>query len=654
MVTTTPQNKITTNNPDMTTNHPDVVTVSWVSEMLSSAMTEAATTLSTMVTQSASFNPVQVQTEGETVFADDSTLNKSGDYGTTTGTYPTSSWYTSSSTFYTDSYTHLTDEKSYHEAAEIILAVFFIVLTLATIVGNMMALTVFTRIPLSKTVSVIFFTSMAIADLCNGIFVMPFSVYSLLNENRTISGLEGNSTGSTFNEALQSYCTFSGIVMNTSSKAALFTLILICFDRFISVHDALHVHLIMTVKNCLILVITCWVSALLLAIFPYLIPDDAVMDTSENRPFKVINYQYVPQFTQCSYRVEDMFDIFKVGEYVGLYRYVERNVSLVQKNDSYSGDYWEIPGRTPDLVAYPPYVSTAYFFVNILPIVVPTYLIVFFCVAVIVILHRIFKNSKRIIQQIEPPDLKRNRSFRGSVALTKELRSLSFKRKAAEKPITTQMSKVDAGYTEIHTGQGTASEDLEGKVVLRRTSRKIKEVNVNNTRSPNLARDRWSQISVKSLQKRTKADHQKKAINTVILMLMFFVFCYALEWFNIFNGFFLYLGIMNSVLEGMKAAAISYYCTLTTIMKYLNCAGNPFLYYFRMSQFQKEVRGLTQSWNGTTNNKIQTSGRSGRSKKGYVSLVGGKSSSSLKARNKSSSSYKYRPSWSISRGSPPR
>ena len=38
------------------------------------------------------------------------------------------------------------------------------------------------------------------------------------------------------------------------------------------------------------------------------------------------------------------------------------------------------------------------------------------------------------------------------------------------------MSKVDAGYTEIHTGQGTASEDLEGKVVLRRTSRKIKEV----------------------------------------------------------------------------------------------------------------------------------------------------------------------------------
>ena len=74
-----------------------------------------------------------------------------------------------------------------------------------------------------------------------------------------------------------------------------------------------------------------------------------------------------------------MFDIFKVGEYVGLYRYVERNVSLVQKNDSYSGDYWEIPGRAPDLVAYPPYVSTAYFFVNILPIVVPTYLIVFFC-----------------------------------------------------------------------------------------------------------------------------------------------------------------------------------------------------------------------------------------------------------------------------------
>ena len=65
------------------------------------------------------------------------------------------------------------------------------------------------------------------------------------------------------------------------------------------------------------------------------------------------------------------------------------------------------------------------------------------------------------------------------------------------------------------------------------------QVNVTNSRSPNLARDRWSQISVKSLQKRTKADHQKKAINTVILMLMFFVFCYALEWFNIFRTEFI-------------------------------------------------------------------------------------------------------------------
>ena len=61
MATTTPQNKITTNSPDVTTNHPEVPTVSWVSEILSSALTEAATTLSTMMTQSASFNPVQVQ-----------------------------------------------------------------------------------------------------------------------------------------------------------------------------------------------------------------------------------------------------------------------------------------------------------------------------------------------------------------------------------------------------------------------------------------------------------------------------------------------------------------------------------------------------------------------------------------------------------------
>ena len=69
------------------------------------------------------------------------------------------------------------------------------------------------------------------------------------------------------------------------------------FDRFISVHDALHVHLIMTVKNCLILVVTCWVAALLLAIFPYLIPDRGMMG-AEARPYKIKNYEYMPSLTQ--------------------------------------------------------------------------------------------------------------------------------------------------------------------------------------------------------------------------------------------------------------------------------------------------------------------------------------------------------------------
>ena len=52
------------------------------------------------------------------------------------------------------------------------------------------------------------------------------------------------------------------------------------------------------------------------------------------------------------------------------------------------------------------------------------------------------------------------------------------------------------------------------------------------TESPR-ARDRWSQMSLKSLQKKTKADNQQKAIKTVVFMLAFFVFCYGLSWFNI-------------------------------------------------------------------------------------------------------------------------
>ena len=59
-------------------------------------------------------------------------------------------------------------------------------------------------------------------------------------------------------------------------------------------------------------------------------------------------------------------------------------------------------------------------------------------VAVIVILRRIFKNSKRIIQQIEPPGLKKSRSFRESLQF-KELKPLSFRKKSNEKPATTKV-----------------------------------------------------------------------------------------------------------------------------------------------------------------------------------------------------------------------
>ena len=60
---------------------------------------------------------------------------------------------------------------------------------------------------------------------------------------------------------------------------------------------------------------------------------------------------------------------------------------------------------------------------------------------------------------------------------------------------------------------------------------------MNATKSPHISGNRWSQISVKSLKKKTKADNQKKAINTVIMMLLFFVVCYALEWLCILSKY---------------------------------------------------------------------------------------------------------------------
>ena len=53
---------------------------------------------------------------------------------------------------------------------------------------------------------------------------------------------------------------------------------------------------------------------------------------------------------------------------------------MAENDNGFVGGYQVVQGvELPDIVAYPPYVTTAYFFLNILPIVIPTYLIVFFC-----------------------------------------------------------------------------------------------------------------------------------------------------------------------------------------------------------------------------------------------------------------------------------
>ena len=84
---------------------------------------------------------------------------------------------------------------------------------------------------------------------------------------------------------------------------------------------------------------------------------------------------------QCSYRVEEIFDAYKIGEYIGVYEFNEFTPEQMAENDNgFAGEYKVVEGvELPDIVAYPPYVTTAYFFLNILPIVIPTYLIVFFC-----------------------------------------------------------------------------------------------------------------------------------------------------------------------------------------------------------------------------------------------------------------------------------
>eukprot|EP00116_Pleurobrachia_bachei_P004480 sb/3464742/ len=402
--------------------------------------------------------------------------------------------------------------------------------TIAWTLRNVIALTVFSRIPVTKTVSVIFFISMAVADLIKGIFVMPLSAYSVLQDKRGIQGL-GVLAFMANREGLERFCTISGIIGRVSSNAGLFTLILISFDRFVNVYDSMTSGKIMTAQKGYILTALCWFFSILLALFPFFIPEPNADDG-----YQIQRYFYMEPSTQCVYKTEFLFG--NISQYLA-----EEGKSFPVEN------------------------TVANFFLEVVPIILPTYLIIVFCVMVINSLVKFEQNTKLLKRQIEPKEIRRAPSFKDTVMMR---RTGSFKKKDRN-------NQVGGGVETALVGQGTAADHLEGQVVFRRQSRRFTQ----SGRSPQLAKDRWSQMSMKSLSKPTRVDNYKKAITTVIFMLLFFAYCYSLEWFCVLATFPCYLGMWGNFMAWMSKLSATYFWTVATVMQYINSAGNPFLYYFR-------------------------------------------------------------------------
>lgn len=449
------------------------------------------------------------------------------------------------------------------EGLEIFITAICLVLTVLTIIGNSMALSVFYRIPVKsargpvrKNVSVAFFMSMAIADLANGLIVMPLSLYAICN-NRLFGGDRF--------PGFDNFCTFAGVTNNLTSKAALFILVLISMDRFIAVYDALRKDMILTLKRSILLIACGWCCAMLLALVPFFF-------RNANQRY----YYFYPEL-QCNWNPYDLFNIQETKAYMDV-------------NDS----------------RLPPKIIVMFFFTVMLPIIASTLLIVFFCISVALSLRKHMEISKKLkaTQMLEKKDS--TRRLRNSMRNSTVIRS--FKRKQADKPVTIKMDKVEAGYTEI--GSGTAQDEMQGQVVLRRKSRQI----ANRMCSPRTARDRWSQMSIRSnMGKKTKVDQQQKAIGTVIIMLLFCVLCHGVSWIHLIDQFLVANQWTKSgFMSGLSVKAQYYILTMNVLLRYINSAGNPFLYYFRMLQFKKEVSDIMASINGTTN-RVYTSIRTGES-----------------------------------------
>lgn len=161
-------------------------------------------------------------------------------------------------------------------ANKILLVLFMVLLVVAILFGNLVTLAVILGTKHFHTPQGYLKTSLAVADLAVGIFVVPLSVYAEVYLMTTDSAPEWTS----YNSQLVSLhpCNFIGPIFAGCTLVSITTIFLLTIERSIAVLRPLHRDSMITKKRTVILIVLSWVASFFLAISPMVFSSEIALE----------------------------------------------------------------------------------------------------------------------------------------------------------------------------------------------------------------------------------------------------------------------------------------------------------------------------------------------------------------------------------------
>ncbi|XP_043921888.1 beta-1 adrenergic receptor-like [Protopterus annectens] len=158
----------------------------------------------------------------------------------------------------------------------ILTIVFMILLVVAILFGNSVALVVFLGTKHFRTPQGYLKTSLAVADLAVGLFVVPFSVYVeislLLNDFSTENRTRAEYVSWGFS------CYVIGPIFAGCTLVSITTISLLTVERSIAVLKPLHKEVVITKGRTVFLIIMSWLTSFFLAMSPMIFSGDIILE----------------------------------------------------------------------------------------------------------------------------------------------------------------------------------------------------------------------------------------------------------------------------------------------------------------------------------------------------------------------------------------